>query len=188
MHIIGFGHRKHVGKDTAARFLCTQYRLHYKGSNVITKGFAVKLKEICYELYRWAGMRSPEYYEQNPEEKEEYLELIGKTVRQIWIEVGNKLRDVYIGTWLDYLLSGTKADLLIIPDVRYFNEVNAIKLKGGFVIKIDRPYVPHTNDIADRNLADYDKWDAIINNNGDLGYLYTNVITTCQELLGIKLL
>ncbi len=188
MYIIGIGHRKYTGKSTAARFLATQYRLHNKGSNVIIRPFAWKLKEISYELYHWCGMKSPEYYEEHPEDKEDYLDLIGKSVRQIWIEIGNKLRDVYIGTWLDYLLNGTKADLLIIPDVRYNNEATAIKAKGGFLIRIDRPDIPHTDDIADVALASYNDWDAIITNDGDIGSLFANIISVVENLLKIELI
>src|SRR5215831_6539922 len=101
MKIVGLGHRKFCGKDTIAKFLCTEYRLRNPKSNVVRRGFAYKLKQTCYELYGWAGLRSPEYYDQYPDNKEDFLPLIGKTVRQIWIEVGMALRGVYHATWID---------------------------------------------------------------------------------------
>lgn len=185
MKIIGIGHRKKVGKDTLARFITTEYKLNplSKDKFVVKRGFADQLKSICYSLYKWAGHRSPEYYEANPDEKEEVLTLIGKSVRQIWIETGNKMREIYPMVWVDYLLQGTQdADLLLIKDLRFHNEVVAIKDRGGYVIRVDRDQIQKDNDGADDPLADYDKWDMIIDNSGLANDLYDKATEIVERL------
>ena len=187
MKIIAFGHKKNVGKDTAARFLASEFRLKYKGSQVIKKGFADKLKDIAHQLYGWAGVKSKEHYDINYNEKEEFIPIIGKTVRQIWIEIGNNIRDVYLHTWVDNVLKGTSCDLLAIYDLRYPNESYAIQNLGGFCVRIDRSSIEPTSDIADNALDKFDNWDAVIENNGDLKEFYSNVIWCCEKLLEVKL-
>lgn len=188
MYIVAFGHRAGTGKDTCARFLCSQFRLKHKGKSAIHKSFAWKLKDISYQLFGWCGIQSPEYYDTHPEDKDDVLELLGMTVREVWISVGNKMRDVYPGVWLDYLLQGINTDLLVISDLRYENEATAVKIRGGFCIRIDRPDIPKSNDIADNALKDYDKWNGTITSHtGQLERLYKDVASTCSKLLGIEL-
>jgi hypothetical protein len=150
---------------------------------VISKGFANKLKDIAYALYAWAGHKSPEHYESHELDKDEILDLVGKSVRQIWIEIGMKFREIYSGTWIDYLLQTNSADLLIVPDVRFPNEIDAIHNRGGKCIKIIRPNIPDTHDVADDALNHYDNhWDAIITNDSSLNGFNNNIIQTFERL------
>ena len=63
------------------------------------RSFAYKLKQVCHELYGWAGLREPEFYETPDGEqyREVILPEIGKSPRQIWIDMGTKAvrRHVY---------------------------------------------------------------------------------------------
>lgn len=170
--LIAFGHEKKVGKDTISKFLIQELRLKYKGIYVQKAGFADKLKKICFDLYSWAGLRSKDYYDENLNEKEKPLPKLGKSARQIWIEVGNKLREVYEHTWIDSLLLGSSADVLIISDLRFPNEANRILKHGGFTFKLERPEIKHTSDAADDALIGYSNWTEILLNNSDLTHLY----------------
>ena len=55
---LGFGHYSRTGKDTTANYFLDDY-----GAQAIKRSFAWKLKQICHELYAWAGLRPPEFYE-----------------------------------------------------------------------------------------------------------------------------
>lgn len=187
MQIVSFGHRKTTGKDTSARFLANMYRTTHPGSNVIKSAFAIKLYDICYQLYGWTGFNTYEYYQEHPQYKESLLPILGKTVRQILIEIGIKVREVYEATWIDYLLQHKKADLLIISDLRFPNEFDAIKNMGGYCIHIDRPSIEHTDDEADTALANYGEWDDEIINDGTPGQLYIKVQQVCSKLLKTNL-
>jgi len=144
-------------------------------------GFADQLKDISHRLYGWAGLQDAEYYEIHYKEKENMLPALGKTVRQVWIEVGNKLREVWADTWLDLLFKGTKCDYMIIKDLRYLNEADAVKALGGLVIRIDNPRCQVYDDVADRDLMFYDKWDHVILNDGDMRKFHGHVIAMATQ-------
>ncbi len=181
MKVIAFGHRREVGKDTAAGFLISHLRTSKSGRNVRKMGFADQLKDISFRLYSWAGLHDGDYYETNRVAKEQVLPAIGKSPRDIWIEVGNKLRDVWADTWLDLLFKGTKCDFMIIKDLRYLNEAEAVKAAGGLVIRIDNPRVKVFNDVADVALVNYDKWDHVITNDDDMKKFHGQVIAMANQ-------
>ena len=168
--IVGLGHRKRTGKDLFGEFLCESLKAY--GSTADRSSFAWSLKSVCNQLYGWAGMRHGDFYELNPSARDEILAPLGKSPRQVWIEVGNKLRDVYPLTWIQSVLGDEcYADVLIVRDVRYPNEVDAIRERGGLLIKIERPDVRHTDDVADCALDGFDGWDHVIVNDGPVGRL-----------------
>ena len=169
---IGLGHYKRTGKDSFANFLLQACRERDPKFAIGKRSFAYKLKQICHELYDWAGLREPEYYE--TVEGEQYREIvlpeIGKSPRQIWIDMGTKAvrRNVYEPTWLDYLLKGQHdLDVMVISDVRFPNEAEAIRKSGGVLVKVVRPGYGPGPDMADRALLGYDGWDYVIG--GDAG-------------------
>lgn len=180
--IVAFGHCKYTGKDTFANFLMTHLKVNdgRRGRLIRKTGFATKLKSVCHDLYGWAGMQGEQYYEDNPEKKDEMLPALGKTVRRIWIEVGNYLREVYPETWVEFPLQ-IKCDVLLIKDLRYPNEAEAIQRKGGLCIRIDNPRVEYTDDEADRALKNWSRWDGFIINDGDLASLNRKAIDFARE-------
>ena len=164
--IIGFGHYSRVGKDTVANYLVEQART--KGILAKKISFAWKLKDISHQLYAWTGLREAEYYEtdEGAELRNIVLPGINMTPVELWIAIGTPaLRDnVYDGTWVDYLLkTDHKCDLLVIPDVRFLNEVDAIRERGGKLIKLCRPgFGPRPTSVADQALVGYTGWDQTI--------------------------
>ncbi len=179
MKILAFGHQKRVGKDTAARFAMTHLRSNSKVRKAEKRGFADKLKQVCFELYAWAGMMPAAFYEENGKGplKDVVLPKLGKSPRDIWIAFGNEVKAAaYRDTWVDYLFSSTKCDFLVISDMRFPYEADRIKGLGGVVIKIVKPDVPHTSDAADDPLLSYDRWDCVLTNvHGDMNRLYSDV-------------
>lgn len=178
---IGFGHRSRVGKDTASKFLNTELRL--AGVKTVHVSFAWKLKEICYDLYGWAGLKQPIHYENFPADRQIKLPILGLTPVEIWVAVGNKLREVYPKTWIDLALRGNKnAEFVIVSDVRYQNEVEAIKELGGRVYKIVRPDAAVLDTVADNALENFTGWDALIENNGTQESLYEKIKTMAKAV------
>ena len=181
--IFGFGHRRYVGKDTCANFAVSHVRANRRGIMVIKTGFSSKLKAVAYDLYSWAGLMDEEYYEQHPELKDVIIPAIGKSARQIWIELGTSVgRAIYNDTWLVYVLK-KKCDYLFLKDVRFPNEADAILDSGGYVFRIDNPRIEKYNDVADSALASYDKWSGVIINDGDMTTLNKRVIETIHPLM-----
>lgn len=148
--------------------------------------FAWKLKQICFELYEWAGLHEPEFYDTPEGEKlrEVKLERLrsedrpeGLSPRDIWIYMGtNAVREhVYQKTWLNYVLqTDFDVKVVIIPDVRFPNEANGIKDNGGILIKVVRPgYSPDERSVPDhlnpdKALLTYNDWDYVLGASGDI--------------------
>lgn len=183
MQIIGLAYKKGVGKNTLAKFITTYLRCEAPQLNVKEVSFAAKLKDVAYQLYSWAGIQRGIYYEIRRDEKEVVLPQLEKSPRQIWIEIGNKMREVYQDTWIDFALKNIKADVLIITDVRFQNEAAAIRRVGGQLIKIERNNIPKGTDPAEIDLDSWMIWDAVVDNNSTLQDLNKEAEEIAEELL-----
>lgn len=183
--IIAFGHRKRVGKDTAAKFLDSFLRVERPGLKVKKVSFAGKLKDICYQLYGWAGLQPGIFYETEVGQKikEVLLPKIGKSPRDVWITVGNKMREVYAETWIDHALQGTSADVIIISDLRFPNEATRIHELDGLICKINRNGLEQGSDPAETSLINWFEWDRVIENNGTLSDLNAQMEIIGREIL-----
>jgi len=172
--IIGIGHRRRVGKDTLGNLLWK--RLIHAGVKPARDAFARKLKKAAHRIFAYGGLLEPQQYDHNPDLREKPLPAIGKSPREIWIEVGNKLREVDPAVWIRSVIDAPahqNAGVLLVTDTRYPNEVQAIHECGGMVIKIVRPGIPEFRDVADSALADMpdSEWDLVVANDGDLDAL-----------------
>jgi len=184
MKIVAFGHRKLVGKDTAAKFLVSHVSTTRKGLSIKVAGFADKLKSVCCDLYRWSGLMPGEFYEQpeNAHLKGVKLPLIGMSPREIWIKFANSIRDWRMDTWYQYLLSTVKCDLLVVKDMRFPNEADGILQRGGHVYRITRAAAPIEDDGADDQLIGYDRWTGTIENDGTLRDLHEKVVEVAERI------
>jgi hypothetical protein len=179
--ILAFGHEKSVGKDTSSRFVTTHSRTVLRMTSVYNVGFSDKIKDIGHQLYSWAGLRPGAFYDEpaNYHLKDVVLPSIGCTPRKVWIEIGQRMKErIWPSTWTDYLFKGPECDLMIIKDLRFPVEVEAIHERGGKVFKIERPSVPHTSDEADDPLLGFTGWDGVIINDGSLHQLHDRVIAS----------
>ncbi len=163
--IVGLGHYSRTGKDTFANYLIEE--CEKLGIKAIKQSFAWELKLVSHELYAWAGLREPEFYETEEGAALRNIKLpeLNMSPVEVWVALGTKAirENVYDRTWLDYLLKKVvHADVLIIPDVRFPNEAEAVKERGGWLIKIVRPGVEPRQTVADLALCDYRGWDDVI--------------------------
>lgn len=176
MQIIAIGHYKRVGKDTFSDYLIQACYERNPKLRVGKMPWAYKLKQVCHELYGWAGLREPEFYETatGAALREVILPDLGKSPRRIWIDLGTAAvrEQVYDRTWLDYLLKSQHAlDVLIIPDTRFLNEIEAVHEAGGISLKVVRPGFGPGKDKADRQLVGYRDWHNVIGETGLLSDL-----------------
>jgi hypothetical protein len=186
IQIVGFGHRRRVGKDQISKFIDTLLKIEQPKLKVIKVSFAAKLKETTFELYKWAGLERGVFYEseQGAKLKELVLPAIGMSPREIWIKVGNKLREVYADTWIDCALKNfPNADVILVTDVRFPNEVAKIQIMGGRVYKIIRPGEPMSDDASDSALDGFTAWDGYIENDSDLAALHLKADALAREIL-----
>ena len=177
MIVIGLGHYSRTGKDSFANYFLEELAVLKCGLVATKIPFAWKLKRIAYELYAWDGMQPPEFYE-TPEGaafRDVVLPHIGKTPVEIWIDLGTPAvrEQVYQNTWIDFVLrSNHNADILLIPDVRFPNEVAAVRQAGGTIIKVVRPGYGPRKSVADRALLGFTGWDYVIGASGKMSELH----------------
>lgn len=190
MKIIGLGHYSRTGKDSTANAILDHLEKIAPGIRAKKISFAWKLKQVSHELYAWAGLRDPQFYDTPEGEKlrDVVLPAIGKTPVEIWVIVGNLFRDhVHVGTWIDYVLRNDhQLDVLVIPDVRYPNEVEALRQLDAKLVKVVRPGYGPKDTVADKALMHYQDWDYVIGASGEIVELQTWASEFAYSLAGVS--
>lgn len=160
--IVALGHKKQVGKSLAASLLMEHY--FQEGKKVEVISFAGLLYDTCYRLFGIYGFQTKEHYDIHNKDKEIVLPRLGKTPRQLLLEVGCYFRKIKNDIWIDNAIKNNDAELIIITDCRFPNEAEAIKAYGGLLIKINRRSQIVSDDEADCALDNVPWFDYIVNN------------------------
>ena len=176
--ILGLGHKRRRGKDTAAHML--------KEIMLADGGFAVpQIDAFARSLKLGIGkgvfsLTDEQLY--GDVKKKEVDQFWGLTPRDILQRAGTEAMRNEFGEdiWLRTILRRIQDthDSIIITDVRFPNEAEALKREGGFLVRIDRdiPFDPevdlHASEIA---LDEYDEWSTVIDNNGSLADLHVKL-------------
>ena len=176
MKVIAFGHRRDTGKDTCVNFAATHIRFNYQDLSVLKAAFAKPLKDTFYNLYKHTGIRHPEFYDDDRDARDDIIPKLGMSIRDGWIKFSNHVRSYYNHTWIDMLFQDSvDYDILLISDLRYQEEVQAIRDYEHLLVRVDRDEVPKHDDPADSDLADFHEWDHVIENNYGLNELNTQI-------------
>ena len=137
--IVGIAGVKRSGKDTIANHLVKKHGF-YKRS------FAQPLKDVCKCLFGFSDNQLNGSDKEIPDEKwfgitpRETLQFVGTDLlrKQMSKLRGNFGEDIFIHSfrnWYEDEKNITKK-LIVVPDVRFQNEVDYIHNQNGFVIKI----------------------------------------------------
>ena len=179
--IIGISGKAGSGKDTAAKMLEVLYanpdisyedfaNKRYKNfADILIVHFADALKETAQVLFRLG-----EWETNTQEGKKTTINWIGKTVRELLQGIGQGLRDaIDPNLWVKILFANTEGwSNYIIADVRYPNEIKAIKERNGILLRIDRKGAGAGNHSSEIALDDYKEWDVHIENNSSIEDLF----------------
>lgn len=179
--IIGISGKAGAGKDTAAKMLEVLYanpnisyedfanRRYKNFADIQIVHFADTLKETAQVLFRIG-----EWETNTQEGKKTTINWIGKTVRELLQGIGQGLRDaIDFDLWVKILFANTEGwSNYIIADVRYPNEIKAIKERNGILLRIDRENAGAGNHSSEIALDDYKEWDVHIENNDSLEDLF----------------
>jgi hypothetical protein len=179
--LLGISGKLGSGKNTAANALKEQWPVFE------LKSFAEKLKFITHYL---TGCELEDTYTQ--EGKNKMLLDWGMTIGQFQQKLGTEAIRVGLHPqgWILALFADYKStDNWIVTDVRFKNEAQAIKDRGGYLIRVDGdPAGIRANSTRDLNhpsetdLDDWTQWDVRYVNDGDIPDLS---VAVCQ---GLKIL
>jgi hypothetical protein len=167
--IIAFGHRKNVGKDTAADYLVSK--------GWVKMSFADPLKKVCSEMF---NIPLVNFY--NSALKEQVIPYWNKSPREILILIGTRMvrnfnTNEFNGKshWINLIKSKIMEckQNIVIADLRFPNELEFLKNINATVVKIIRTDVSADNDV-DSELTNY-TFDYTIKNNKTKEDLYKEI-------------
>lgn len=183
--IIGISGKAKSGKDTAADMLSYLYSnpdKSYKDyientevffeKNAYVVHFADALKEAAREL-----CILDEDQTDTQAGKLTVIPWLGITVRELLQKLGTCIREgIDEDFWIKCLFARVDGfQDIIVADVRYPNELQAIKNQGGVVIRINREGAGAGDHHSETSLDDYDGFDLVIDNNGTYEELYNKL-------------
>lgn len=151
---IAFGCQARVGKDTVCEYLQQKY-----GGKILR--FAAPLYDILHFAQDQCGF---------PRSKDvKFLQWIGTE----WAREQNP------NVWIDCLLRKVNdTDNVYVPDLRFQNELAALRQNGFKCVRIvrnDRPIDRSANHSSEQELVDFNDWDAVIVNDGSIEDLYQKI-------------
>lgn len=164
--LIGLGYRKRNGKSISSRYMVENY-------GYIEFAFATRLKQMIDALHD-----IPIYYKETA--KEAKIPTLGKSYRNLCESYGQGMREQFGPTyWVNLLkedMKNTNKDKVVISDVRHYGEVEFVKQQGGILVNIHNPRLElDLKHISEQQLANYDKWDYVIVNDGTKEDLYKKI-------------
>lgn len=160
------------GKSTVSNIL----RLHYGFEH---RGFAVALKQMVASLMLSAGLTDEEivrYY--NVRKEDPIPALGGRSFRYLAQTLGTEWgRDLIASDlWVNLVLKNPNLPpLVVIDDLRFPNEYDAIRAEGGQVWRIYRPGQEPTNGHPSEGLLEDREFDEKITNDGSIRDLEVKV-------------
>ena len=159
MKIIGFSGKKQSGKSTAVFDIMR--RLRNDGVAFCELSFAAYLKEIASRCFRI----DPALYETEAGKLTPICS--GMTVREVLQYLGTDVirrldGNAWVNAWRasveDWTSTGfgLNPDVIVVPDVRFPNEVEAIQSEGGVVIRLTRaPFAESDKHESETALDDF---------------------------------
>jgi hypothetical protein len=126
--IIGLVGRSRVGKDTVASF--------FEGTHQVRR-LAQPVKDACKVLYGWSDV------EVESAAKEEVDQRWGITPRFAMVHLTQAMRQSMGGNFFTKsFFDSWDGSPIVIPDVRFVDDIKEIHTRGGVTIKITRQGVP----------------------------------------------
>ena len=137
--LIGITGKKQHGKSTVANMIATEYGFHIVS-------FAMPIKEVLCHLFGWDYAQCQEGdFKETPRN-----DCYGLTPRDLMLTLGTDWgrNTVHRNIWTDAAMKLVdrcgleEAQGVVMPDVRFDSEAEAIKRRNGFIISVERSDAP----------------------------------------------
>lgn len=182
--LIGIIGKKGSGKDTTADYLISKY-------NFIKKSFADPLKKACKELFLLSDEQlygkekeipDNRWYNCTPRIMLQYVgtDLLRDQLNIIMPELNKNIFINHFKLWYNKEKDFNK--YIVIPDVRFINEMETIRELNGIIIKIERNNNNDDMHISEKEMEQITLFDYIIDNNGTKNDLYKKIDSLIMEL------
>lgn len=178
MLILGLGGKAGSGKTTAARFLASY------GFKEIA--FADSLKESASLLFGFNQEQTNGFL------KEVIDPRLGKSPRMVMQQFGDACRQI----WPEVFVSAVRRklfgpyDRVVVSDIRFFNEAEALSRLGAMLVRIERPGAGAQNGIeshaSEYELDAWDGWSSVIVNSGCSRELFYRQIGYLLQRWGVE--
>ena len=165
VHLIGLSGRRGSGKDTVARLL-----LQLQPERIWQiRSFGNSIKSVCAAL---TGEDVTPYYTQKG--KAQVVPTFHRTRGEMLQQVGQALRVWEPLVWVDAFFAALPPDaFVLVPDVRYPNEADPIRARGGLMLRVEGDPLRQRGDgtrddhhPSETAMDDYPHFAATIQNNG----------------------
>ena len=163
--IIGFAGKKSSGKSTAATHLCQKL-------GFVKHSFADPIRAMAFQFIKSFGYSDQDTDHYIRVGKEVPIPLIGRTARMIMQTLGTEWGRYHVrdDVWIraeQFKLIHTRDQRIVFDDIRFENEAELIRDKGGIIIHIDRDdLVDPDHHASERGIINHDD-DLFIDNDAD---------------------
>jgi hypothetical protein len=170
--IIGFGHKRRRGKDTACEIVAQQLESVSEDK--------VRIDHFAYSIKQGIGKGVFGFSEEQlyGDLKTEVDPFWGITPRDVFQRFGTEVMhtlfgaDVWARTVVRRAMNEPEAHVLV-GDVRFPHEVEVLQALGAILVKIDRDIPPSVDPAEDLHSSEtaldgWDGWDHVILNNGSI--------------------
>lgn len=174
--IIGISGKKGSGKDTF-------YKLFNKHSPYIYQNAKLtdKLREIASNI---TGLPLSYFYDRN--KYDTHLDIWGMNIRQLLQKLGlEALRENFdYDVWLKtFFANYDKEENYMITDIRFPNEIEAIREHGGIVIRLEgRSEDDGDNHGSEHALNNFNDYDYIIDNSGSIDNYENEILELIDQM------
>lgn len=164
MQIIAFTGKKGTGKSTACKYLEEKYgftRVNFKDSLIaeLKQYYSLVLDELAI-VY---GMPVDELFIVKP-----------PAVRKLMQSHGQMRREENPDYWVsDWVVQTYANNLIVTDDVRFLNEAEKVRQRGGIIIRLERTDMEHTDThISETEMDNIVPDFTVVCNGGDHDHLY----------------
>jgi hypothetical protein len=171
MALIGLGGFARSGKDESARALT--------GEGWQREAFADRLKVLAHKLdpllpHEGTWFRLAEVVDRAGWEHAKTLPAVRAYLQDVGVAARDTIgSDVWVTPVLRCLGPGRR---LVVTDVRFPNEIDAVRDAGGVLILVTRPGVAAVNGhVSEAAAADESLWDHVVVNDGTVDQLHAQV-------------
>ena len=193
MVLVGIMGVKGSGKSTGAEFLVNNY-------GFVEKSFADCLKKACKELFLLSDDQvfgtqeqketpDPRWFGCTPRKMLQFVgtDLLRNNLDKIMPGLGVNIFTHHFKIWYETELVLNPNLCVVVPDVRFQNEIDFIQSLEGIVIKINRPsavtWDMHPSELELQSISNYN---FLLNNNGSIGEFCDGLSKILKDIYGIE--